>query len=464
MPADDIVADPGFGCADALLKGIIQESSSKPVPSQSRINPATLIEEIKLKLAATSSELAAVPSEAIAGSAAAGLPGDVAIFARRLHLRQLMFIYQGQLARLASLQVRQQRRLELENQAANWSGFSETSPHPFLRTDELKESVTNLSSRVDEIETWIPAIDQAGLQVVTVAENSTAKLRPADEAIERAKESPDQQALLGRERDLLALQNQIDLARAMGYQIEKQTVQEELLETRAQLQLARKQLSVASEHVALTQQDIDQVQKKIELENQHIVDELKQAVSALDLENKSGQQEKLASSVSGEAAQQQSAEPEQIDQIRQTQRNTTDIKLQTLNWLLVYVQMQRDIWNLRWEFAKVADREKAAEAYDRIAKNQAILKVVHDYVNQQRHSVLELITSQTAKELDPTVSGPDALRDQLRKLELDQVISYSRLLGVIESTEGLLQRCKQELDERFAVILHAVTIADFPNS
>jgi small-conductance mechanosensitive channel len=65
--------------------------------------------------------------------------------------------------------------------------------------------------------------------------------------------------------------------------------------------------------------------------------------------------------------------------------------------------------------------------------------------------VLELVTSQSVKELDPTVSGSDALRDELRKLDLDQVVSYSRLLGAIESTQSLLERCKQELDERFAV-------------
>jgi hypothetical protein len=70
--------------ASALLNGIIQESASKPVPDQSQINPATLIDEIKLKLAATTAELALLPSEAIAGSAAAGLPGQVDIFARRL--------------------------------------------------------------------------------------------------------------------------------------------------------------------------------------------------------------------------------------------------------------------------------------------------------------------------------------------------------------------------------------------
>ena len=210
----------------------------------------------------------------------------------------------------------------------------------------------------------------------------------------------------------MVLQNQIDLARALGFQIEKQTVQEELKETRAQLQLAGKQLSVASEHAELTQQDIDQVNKNIEMESQHIIAELKQAVSASDLENKAlKQEEKHASSVNGDAARSHNPPSRnEIDQIRQAQLITSDIKLQALNRILVYLQMQRDIWNLRWVYAKVTDREKAGEAYDKITRNQSVLKAVHDYVNQQRHRVLTQVTNQSIKELDPTTSGSDALR------------------------------------------------------
>jgi len=437
----------------SLVKGIMQGSSSKPAPGQSRIDPVALTEEIKKKLAATSEELALVPSDAVAKSSATGLSEKQEIFARRLHLRQLVFLYQGQLVRLVNLRVRQQRRLELESQAANWSGFSEPLPHPFLSADELKESVTKLGNQVDEIESWITALDHTELHLVETAENSAVKLRQSDEAVEQAKKSSDLQARLNRERDLLVLQNQIDLARAMGFQIEKQTVQEELLETRARLQLANKQLSVASEHVELTQQDIDQVNKNIEIESQQIIAELKQAVSALDIEKNASQQEKLALSVTGEDVQQQSAMPEQIDQMRQAQRNDADIKLLVLNRILVYLQMQRDIWNLRWLYAKVTDREKAGEAYDRIARNQEVLKTLHDYINQLRHRVLTKITNESVKELDSAVTGPDALRDELRKLDLDldQVVSFSRLLGAIESTQRLLERSKQELDERFRV-------------
>ena len=435
----------------SLLKGVMQESSSKPVSGQSRINPAVLIEEIKLKLAAATAELALVPSEAVAGSSATGASGEEELLARRLRLRQLVFLYQGQLARLASLQLRQQRLTELESQAANWSGFSEPVLHPFLRADELKESLTTLNRRVGELESGIAAIEQGEEQEINIAEDSTVKLRQADEALEQAKEPIVQQASLDRARDSLALQNQIDLARAVGFQIEKQMIQEELQGAQAKLQLARKQLGGLSEQVELTQQDLDQVHKNIEMQSQQLIAELKQAVSALDLETKAGQQAKLASSVTGEATQAQTIGPEQRDQLRQAQLMTSDIKLQALNRVLVYLQMQRDIWNLRWVYMKVTDREKAGVAYDKIAKNLTALKVIYDYLNRQRDGALERATSKTVRELDPTVNGADRLRDELKKLDLEQVVSYSRLLGAIESTASLLERSKQELDERFQV-------------
>ena len=255
----------------SLLKGVMQESSSKPVSGQSRINPAVLIEEIKLKLAAATAELALVPSEAVAGSSATGASGEEELLARRLRLRQLVFLYQGQLARLASLQLRQQRLTELESQAANWSGFSEPVLHPFLRADELKESLTTLNRRVGELESGIAAIEQGEEQEINIAEDSTVKLRQADEALEQAKEPIVQQASLDRARDSLALQNQIDLARAVGFQIEKQMIQEELQGAQAKLQLARKQLGGLSEQVELTQQDLDQVHKNIEMQSQQLI-------------------------------------------------------------------------------------------------------------------------------------------------------------------------------------------------
>jgi potassium-dependent mechanosensitive channel len=437
---------PASAGTASLLKGVMQESSSKPASGQSVINPTALIEEIKLKLAATNKELALVPSEAVAGASAAGASGEERTLAQRLRFRELVFLYQGQLARLASLQLRQQTLADLESQAANWSGFTEPLLHPFLRADELKESLATLSRRADELESGIAAIEQGEEQAINIAEDSTVKLRQADEDLEQAKESPGQEASLDRARDSLALQNQIDLARAVGFQIEKQMVQKELQGVQAKLQLARKQLGGLSEQVELTQQDLDQVHKNIERQSQLLIAELKQAVSAPGLENKAGQQANPAASVTGEVAQ-----IDGQDQLHQAQLMTADIKLQTLNRVLVYLQLQRDIWNLRWVYSKVTEREKAGEVYDKIAKHLITLKVIHDYLNRQRDGALERATSQTVSELDPAVSGADTLRDELKNLDLEQVFSFSRLLGAIETTESLLERSKQELDERFQV-------------
>ncbi|MDD5319552.1 MAG: mechanosensitive ion channel [Methylococcales bacterium] len=427
----------------------MKQSSGKPETVKSGINPAALVEDIKKKLAETNEKRALMPpeEETVAPSTEVGVDN---MTKRRLYLKQLAYTYEALLSRLENLQAGLKRRIELEKEATDWSGFSEQSAHPFLRADELEELVRTLSKRHDEIESWIDAIDATGLLIVNTVENSTVKLRQADEAVERAKNSPDLQALLSSDRDLLLLQNQMDAARAIGFQIEKQTVQEELVETRARLQLATKQLGVASEHVELTQQDLEQVHKNIEIESQHIIHELNYLVSEFEALN----QGKPVPDITGRAAQPQLAEPAAIEQLRQAQRENADIKQLMLSRILAYLELKRDIWNFRWAYAKVTDHEKAREAYDKIAKNQVFLKSVRDYISKLRQRVLERVTDQAVKEINfgVTVTESHILRNELRNLDLDQVVSYSRLLGAIESTENLLDRCKLELDARFRVI------------
>ncbi|NOT13048.1 MAG: mechanosensitive ion channel [Methylococcaceae bacterium] len=445
---------PVSAAPTSALVGELLKSSNTGGPVQTALDPASLLDDIKKKLAATQAEFAAVPSEAVTGDPATGLPANEDILARRLHLRQLLFIYQGQLSRLPNLQAVQKDRIELENKADNWTGFNEPSAHPFLRADELKVSVASLGKQVDELALWLHTLEIAGTQIVNIAENSIIRLRQANESVEQASKSPELQARLTRKRDLLFVQNQINLARTLGFQIEKQTLQEELLKTRAQLQLARKQLSVASEHAELTQQDIDQVYKNIEVESQDIIAALNQALSDLELENKSAQQEKTATNATNALT------PAQLEQLHQAQHNNTDVKLQVLNRVLVYLQMQRDIWNIRWMYAKVTDREKASEAYDKISNYIGLTTAIREYVFQQRQRILEQITIQSVKEIDPTVTEMNTLRDALRKLALDQLVSYSRLLGALESTVSLLERCKQDMDER----LHEKSLTDYLDS
>jgi len=432
-----------------LLKGIMQESSSKPAPGQSEINPAALIGEIRTKLAETREKLALVPTDETARSSSPEADAGGDRIKRRLRLRQLVYIYQGQLARLADLQMIQKNRIELERKTADWSGFSEPSAHPFLRADELHESVLTLDRRLGEFDSWNVVLEQAGEFLISIVQASTVKLRQADEAVEQAKESPDEQARLSQERDQLALQNQINMARAAGLQIERQMTQEAFLETRAKLQLARKRLGVASEHVELTQQDIEQVHKNLETESQAIIAEIRQAASTFDLENKANPREKLESGSAGVAAQPQSAGLEQSEPIRRARLKNADIRLLALNRILGYLDMQRDIWDLRWVYAKVTEREKVTEAYAQIARNQKLLQVIHEYINQYRQRTMASVTDQVIDNIDQSVTGLDALGKAPD--DLDQVVSYSRLMGIIESTQNLLERGKQELDKKFVV-------------
>ena len=431
----------------ALINGMTQKSSSKAGSSQSVINPAALIEDIKKKLAETNEKLALLTPEEEAGPPSTELTDVGYIAKRRFYLRELAYIYRGQLARLATLQDIQKNRIELEQQASNWSGFSEQSEHPFLRADELLESIQTLGRRLDDFKSWSTAIDQIGVYAMSTVHTSTIKLRQADEAVEQAKNSPEQQARLSSERDLLALQNQIDMARAVGFQIENQMNQETLLETRATLQLARKQYSAVSEHLELTQQDIEQLHKNMELKRQHIIAEIKQAVSALETINK----EKPVSSITGGTAKLQSARQEQIEQIHQIQQSSADIRLQALDMILNYLELQQNVWDLRLTYTKITEREKVKEAYAQIGKYQKFLQIVYEYINQQRQSALKLVTNQAIKNIDQPVTGLNALDKTRENLDFDQVISYTRLLGTIESTENLLERFKQELEARFPV-------------
>ncbi len=415
------------------------DNTGKPGSIQSVINPADIIKEVEKNLADTEEKLALVPSNDADN-----------IAKRRLYLTQLKYMYQGQLARLADLQRIQQDSINLEKKVSDWTGFSEPSAHPFLRADELQESVLTLSKRLKELESWIADNEQVGAYLVSLAQTSSVKLRQADEAIEQTKDNTAQQANLIEEHDLLALLNQLDMARALSFQIERQRNREALQQTSSKLQLARKQFGVASENVKLTQQDIDQIHKNIDLQKQKIVDELKQIAITFELENTAVAQNKQ-SSTSGQSEQAQSVEQETSEAISKSRLENIDIKMQALNRMLNYLEYQRGIWDIRWTYAKVTDRTIANNAYIEIAKYQDLLQVLHTYIDQHRQHTITRMMDQAIKNIDQQTTESNTLNNILSSLHSDQVVSYSRLLGTIESIENLLARCKQELDAKFQV-------------
>jgi potassium efflux system protein len=433
-----VTAITGLPIEQTVKNGSSQASNS----AQSANDPVVLMQEIKKNLAKINEKLVTLPEAA---------PAEADNIAkRRLYFTQLMYLYQGQLARLADLQRIQQDRIDSEKKLSDWSGFSEPSAHPFLRADELQESVMVLSKRLNELESWIADNQKIGEYIVNLAKTSDVQIRQIDEAIEQAKDDSEQQARLLEGRDLLKLASQLDMARALSFQIEKQRNQEILRKTLATLQLARKQFAVASENVELTQQDIDEVHRNIDKKKQRIVNELKQITTKFNLANKVVAQEN-SSNTTGQSDQVQLVARESSEQISKLRLEDIDLRLQMLNRMLNYLEYQRNIWDIRWTYAKVTDRNIANKAYTEIARYQELLQIIHQYIDQHRQRTLMLVMDQAIKNIDQQAIGVNTLNKTPENLDFDQVVSYSRVLGTVEAIENLLERCRQELDAKFGV-------------
>ena len=404
------------------------------------IDPVSLKKDIENKLAIVNEKLAAMPEEELSAPEQSKLTNSDANWQRRLLLKQLAQVYQGQLDRLVSLQERKKNRLEQESKTAAWSGFGDQPAHPFLLKDKLRESVVRLRNRLKELDALKTVESQADLTLLNDTESAVIKLRQANESLEQAIESSEQQARLIRLRDQLELDAQLKMARLVGFRIEKEIQLESLQATRAMLQLARKQLSEVSDQAELTEKDIDQVYVNLEIEKQRVNAEISNTIAKLDAIQ---QQKSLANKAS------QTDTLHSTEKARLAKLGDIDLKLQVLNRIMSLLDTQRDIWSLRWAFANATDRKKTVDAYAKIEKYHAVLKISYQYIfNQRQQAMAMLMDKDDQNRIKPDIRV-HALNYVSENLDFDQVVSYSRLLAEIESTESLLARFKEDLDERF---------------
>ena len=405
---------------------------------QADIDPDQLKVDLEKRLAMVNQKLVALPAEDASIKPVDELSDKQAGNLRRNYLKQLIYMYQGQIARLANLKTRRESRIALEKQVADWLGFKQQPNYPFLLADDIQDSISNFNKTRDQLESLIAVTEQAGLYLMNALEASTIKLRQADEALEQAKDGTEKQANLRRKREQLELENQNDMARLVSLQIEKNLKNESLLETQAMLQLAYKQLGELSAKQGLTEQELNQSSVNIEIEKQRIQTEIKLAINARE-----AMQKVPATTLEIESSTAQ--------QNHLTRLNNIDIKLQVLNRMLSYLDLQREIWQQRWNYSKVTDRKQANAAYALISKNQEVLETIYQYISLHRQQALMELTDQTNKNMAQNTPETEVLNKTLDGLDFDQIIMYSRLLHVVDATENLLLRAKAELDEKFVV-------------
>lgn len=408
---------------------------------QTELDPDALKIDLEKRLALVNQKLAAMPDDDISVQNMAQYVEDNTDNHRRVYLKQMVYMYQGLLARVTNLKVKRNNRIKMENEAKEWSGFKEPVSDPFLQADNLRDTVSKFNQNMDELESVIKITEKAGIYLLSALEASTIKLRQADEALEQAKEGSEQQIFLRHQRDRLELQNQLDLTRSIGVNIEKNLKNETLLEIRSMALLASKQLGELAEKLELTKQELNQATVSIEIEKQRIQDEIHQAIAT---------SESIQQPIAFQTNKTES-ELAQLKQNRLTQLNNIDIKLQVLNRILGYLDIQREIWGQRWAYVNVTDRKKANEAYALISKNQELLQSTYQYILLHRSQALSELTDQTDIKIAQHDADFEAVLTTLDNLDFDQIISFSRLLRVIQATEQLLERFKVDLDRQFAV-------------
>lgn len=433
-----LVAVPAAAIPSMGLNGLKKSSSDNINLAQADFDPGTLKNEVEKKLVTAKQKLAAMSTVDESVQDMADMVGKDMNIPRRVLLKQLIYLYEGQLERLTYLKFSQTNRITYEKEASNWVGFEDQLSPSFLLADNLRDSVARLNKNINEIES-LDAIDsQVEAYLLSMIQATNIKFRQADEALQHAKDGSEQQAGLRRKRDQLELENQLNLARALVFQIEIRIKHESALETRARLLLANKQLAYVSGKVELTKEEADQVYVRIEKEKQRIHAEIQQAIKELEVSKRQN-----TAGLDSESTT--------LQQSHFISLKNIDIKLQVLNRILSYLDLQQEIWAQRWAYAKISDRKKASEAYALIRKHQGILQTIYQYILLHRRQTIALLTDQANNNIAEQVTAPQDLAKPSAAPDFDQVISYSRLLGVVESTENLLARFKADLDVKFAV-------------
>ncbi|MGZ8152125.1 MAG: mechanosensitive ion channel domain-containing protein [Methylovulum sp.] len=369
---------------------------------------------------------------------------------RQFYVEMLIHTYEAQLERLAELNAIQERSAAEEYEASTLTTSDESQPISFLKEDELRESMGVLDKHSVGLEKMLVLIDLETQRRVDAIENSAAKLRQADEVLEKIRSKKAPQTFFIENRDILVLQNRVDSSRLVNLKIEKQLIEQKLLETRRKRSFIEKEVDnnpVA--YAQITQQDIAVTLKNLEDQRKDIIAELTESISEVGAE-------KLK-----EKPLTQSLPPETGDSLRHLQKENEGFKLQALYLMLDSLQFQQLFWELRWSHTQISDREKARIAYARIAKDTSNLQAIQQYVEHWRQLTLDAISAQTKTASYIKASSSSGQDDALQTVYIDRVIIFSRLLAALDTTENLLNRFKQDLDKRFRVKTIADRLHDF---
>ena len=447
LMATAVSGAPGAASTSA---GVGQTNPEGQQPSQPTASPEAPIGKLRKKLAATVEELAQATGGEDAVSADVATQAEVG--ERRLQLQQLIRVYQRQIDSLLKLQALEQARAQLRLEIANWTGLSTPPPYSFLKVDEFREAVQSLKARVLALTVLNSDIEQEVDRRQALFEQSSEKLRQANERLENSSDVQEKPRLTWL-RDQEALRYRLAAARVAGIETEQRVSQEELAATQQRLDFAERQMGEASQHIAFPSADQDQVRSHLEAGRRRLQAELDGAApvleasrKALDIATETLNRQQQTSATGADPSQ--LGELERSVELQRERLENADLKLQALNRLLDAVKAQEEIWELRWSVADSRDAQRIRQAYGKIAKAQTEVKPMKEFLEQRLKLTGDLIADLDSRLEDPASTPRIAHLEALRDLFNQREAIHRRLLRGLETTEQLLERWKQDLDDR----------------
>ena len=432
---------PSLPSADTKATGQAIEWSKTP--------PDTLIAELRNKLAAanetiarTKGQLGETPSTTVATQAE--------IMEAEYLQEQTARVYQRQIDILQKLKGLQQSRVEIENNTKRWTGMQTPPPYSFLMVDELREMARFQHSRILALEAMDAAIGQESMRRDGVFEETSGKLRQANERLENKTDETPRLIWL---RDLAALRNRLAEARVEGIRIEQRVNTEEMAEARQRLEFIQLQLNATKNQISFSPADKTRVLDRLATERQHLQAELDVATPLTESSQQSldATMSALEREHSNGADPQRLAEMESDIAILREQAENADIKFQTLNRLGDSVNLREKAWKYRWSTANVKNPKDLQQAYAAIDKLQAELQPIRVYLEQRTKLTTEQVYDMEKQMLSPTQVAASAREQKLHDLFVEREAYYRRMLSGIEVAEHLLGLWKQDLGDRHQV-------------
>ncbi len=443
-------AEPPAGLPNVLPAPAQDKGAAPPKPSA---DDATLA-DLRDKRDKVEAELkAASQPGALEKSAPSAVPREE-LLERRSLLQQVVRGYDEQLDDVRRLEKARERHAEIRRASAEWKGFAESPPYSVFLGDELWDAAFSLRLAMEGLQAQLSLIELRFDRAHESLKEAEGGLRQASEQLEAA-HNPEEAARLRWMRDQEELRRRAAAVGLAAAELSKKRVEEELAETRARLEFARRQLEAAEPHVVLNEEDLNKIRTRLSQESHTLHADMERLAVERRAQARALQQaerqlkDRLAARPSRgtQRAAGQTARAEAAVELKRAQVDNLSLKIDLLKQLLDVVEGERQLWESRFAVAQTSEPGKAREAYARYTPLFTNFHASRDYLRQQL-----VVVSGQISELDNRLRNASNAeeRSRLRRLlevHREREEAYNQSLRRLDQAARFLDRWQSEITE-----------------